>query len=202
MNIVEGINCIDKNFSGTKENHDCQFKIYDVEEAITKFKDLCQPNTDFALEENKCLFYLVAYYLHSIGYEIKEFPRILARPPIELTDFIYSDIRNQIIKLGRDDNGIVRYATRRTFIDVLTFVQKTCNIEVSDSINQKFIEISTRQASFDSMQVNEKIVEIINLIENMLKQGEKFITPEYEKVCCGFIDETIVINYRKKDAVF
>lgn len=91
-----------------------------------------------------------------LGYEIKEFPRILARPPVDPTDFTYRDIRNRIIALGGDDNGTVRYATRRTFVADLTFEQKSCNIEVNDSINQKFIEISTRQASFNSMHIDEK----------------------------------------------
>ena len=81
-------------------------------------------------------------------------------------------------------------------------MQKSCNIEVSDSINKKFIEISTRQASFNCMHTDEKIAEIANLIENMLKQDGKFITPEYEKVCCGFIDDTIVKNYRKQMQCF
>ena len=137
-----------------------------------------------------------------LGYEIKEFPRILARPPVDPTDFTYKDIRNRIIALGRDDNGTVRYATRRTFVADLTFEQKNCNIEVNDSINQKFIEISTRQASFNNMHIDEKIAEIANLIENLLKQDGKFITPEYEDVCCGFIDDMIVKNYRKKMQCF
>lgn len=104
--------------------------------------------------------------------------------------------------LGEDDNGTVRYATRRTFVAGLTFEQKTCNIEVNDSINQKFIEISTRQASFNGMHTDEKIAEIANLIENMLKQGGNFITPEYENVCCGFINDEIVKSYRKKMQCF
>ena len=58
-----------------------------------------------------------------LGYEIKEFPRILARPPVDPTDFTYRDIRNRIIALGGDDNGTVRYATRRTFVADLTFEQ-------------------------------------------------------------------------------
>ena len=49
---------------------------------------------------------------------------------------------------------------------------------------------------------DEKIAEIANLIENLLKQDGKFITPEYEDVCCGFIDDTIVKNYRKKMQCF
>lgn len=73
---------------------------------------------------------------------------------------------------------------------------------MNDSINQKFIEISTRQASFNSMQLDEKIAEIANLIENMLKQDGKFIAPKYEEVCCGFIDDSVVRNYRKKMQCF
>lgn len=137
-----------------------------------------------------------------IGYEIKEFPRILARPPVDPTDLTYREIRNRNITLGRDDNGTVRYATRRTFVAEMTFEQKACNIEVNDSINQKFIEISTRQASFNSMHIDEKIAEIANLIENLLKQDGKFITLEYENVCCGFIDDMIVRSYRKKMQCF
>ena len=82
--------------------------------------------------------------LDSFGYEIKEFPRILARPPIDPSEFTYGEIRNRIIAQGEDDNGIVRYATRRAFVAGLTFKQKSCHIEVGDSVDQKFIEISKK----------------------------------------------------------
>lgn len=82
-----------------------------------------------------------------MGYEIKEFPRVLARPPVEPTDFTYGDIRNRIIAEGNDDNGTVRYATRRQFVANLTFMQKSNHIDIDSSIDQKFIEISNRQAS-------------------------------------------------------
>ena len=148
LESVKKVNYTYNIFCGEEETQNYQFEIYDVEEAITKFKELCQPDDDFSGEIN-CWFFLITYYLHMLGYEIKEFPRILARPPVDPTDFTYRDIRNRIIALGGDDNGTVRYATRRTFVADLTFEQKSCNIEVNDSINQKFIEISTRQASFN-----------------------------------------------------
>ena len=151
LESVKKVNYTYNIFCGEEETQNYQFEIYDVEEAITKFKELCQPDVDFS-GENKCWFYLITYYLHMLGYEIKEFPRILARPPVDPTDFTYRDIRNRIIALGGDDNG--------------------------------------------------KIAEIANLIENLLKQDGKFITPEYEDVCCGFIDDTIVKNYRKKMQCF
>ena len=133
---------------------------------------------------------------------IKEFPRILARPPVEPTDFTYKEIRNHIIAQGEDDKGIVRYETRRKLVAGLTFEQKSCYIEVGESINQKFIEISTRQASFDSMHTDEKIAEIANLIENMLKRDGKFVMIDYSKVCCGFITDNVVKDYRKKMQCF
>ena len=201
LNSIKKVNYTYNIFCGEEEAQNYQFEIDDVEEAITKFKELCQPNVDFS-GENKCWFYLITYYLHTLGYEIKEFPRILARPPVDPNDFTYGDIRNRIIALGKAENGTVRYVTRRAFVAALTFIQKTNNIDVSEAVNQKFIEVSTRQASFSSMHMDEKIAEIANLIENMLKQDGKFITPEYDSVCCGFIDDSIVRNYRKKMQCF
>ena len=201
LDAIKKVNYTYNIFYGEEETQDYRFEIYDVEEAIAKFKELCQPDVNFSVE-NRCWFYLITYYLHMLGYEIKEFPRILVRPPVDPTDFTYKDIRKRIIALGKDDNGVVRYASRRALVAELTFEKKTCNIEVNDSINQIFIEISTRQASFNNMHIDEKIAEIANLIENLLKKNGKFITPEYENVCCGFIDDTIVKNYRKKMQCF
>lgn len=199
---IKNVNRAYNIFEGYIEIDDYKFEVFDVEEAIKKFRELCQPEIKFENAENKCWFYLVTYYLHKMGYEIKEFPRLLARPPVNPTDFTYGDIRNRIITLGRDDNGTVRYATRRAFIAELTFNQKTCNIDVDDSINKKFIEISTRQASFNSMHTDEKIAEIANLIENMLKKGKNYTILKYENVCCEFINDEIVKEYRNKMQCF
>ena len=189
-------------FSGYEDVEDYEFQIFDTEEAITKFKELCQPEVSFSDNEKKCWFYLVSYYLFKMGYEIKEFPRIFARPPIEPSDFAYGDIRNKIIALGDDDNGTVRYAVRRKFVANLTFELRSTHIELDNAIDQKFIEISNRQASFNNMSTDEKLAEIANLIENLLKKNGKFITPDYSKVCLEFITNDIVTNYRKKMQCF
>ena len=185
-------------FSGYEDVEDYEFQIFDTEEAITKFKELCQPEVSFSDNEKKCWFYLVSYYLFKMGYEI----RILARPPIEPSDFAYGDIRNKIIALGDDDNGTVRYAVRRKFVANLTFELRSTHIELDNAIDQKFIEISNRQASFNNMSTDEKLAEIANLIENLLKKNGKFITPDYSKVCLEFITNDIVTNYRKKMQCF
>lgn len=84
---IKNINMIDN----------CKFEVYDAEEAISKFRELYQPEINFLSSERKCWFYLITYYLHKTGYKIKEFPRILARPPVDPSDFTYGEIRNKII---------------------------------------------------------------------------------------------------------
>ena len=122
-----------------------------------------------------------------MGFEIEEFPRILARPPVDPSTFSYGDIRNRIIARGEDNNGIVRYVTMRTFVANMKFIQKTNYINVGGSLNRKFMEISNRRASFESMSKDEKLAEIENLLEYLLKQNGKFIKPDYEEVCDDFV---------------
>ena len=123
---------------------------------------------------------------------------MLARPPVNPSDFTYEEIRNRLIAQGDDDNGTVRFAVRRKFIASFTFKQKSDHIDIDNLINQKFIEISNRQASFNNMSTDEKLAEIANLIENLLKKNGKFITPEYSKICFDYISNDIVTSYRKK----
>ncbi len=196
--VIEGINKDYDIFTQSYEIIDVDFEIYDVEEAILKFKELCQPEKTYNNTKEKCWFYLVTYYLHKVGYEIKEFPRILARPPIEPGEFTCRDIRNRIIAQGGDDYGTVRYATRRTFVASLTFELKTHHIAITDSINQKFIEISNRQSSFNNMSTDEKLAEIANLIENMLKKDGRFVTVDYSSICLDYINEETVREYRHR----
>jgi len=195
---IENVNNVYNIFSGYTEVEDYEFEVYDAEEAITKFRELCQPDVDFSCSENKCWYYLISYYLYKVGYEIKEFPRLLARPPVAPSDFTYGEIRNRIIAQGDDDNGTVRYAVRRSFVAGLTFEQKSTYVDIDDSINQKFVEISNRQASFNNMSTDEKLAEIANLMESILKKNSKFLTPDYSTICFDYISNDIVTSYRKK----
>ena len=60
---IENVNNVYNIFSGYTEVEDYEFEVYDAEEAITKFRELCQPDVDFSGNENKCWFYLISYYL-------------------------------------------------------------------------------------------------------------------------------------------
>lgn len=48
------------------------------------------------------------------------------------------------------------------------------------------------------MSTDEKLAEIANLIENMLKKNGKFITVNYSTVCFDYVNEDIVKTYRHK----
>lgn len=177
---------------------DYKFEVFDAEEAITKFKELCDPWLKSFDSENKCLFYLITYYLYKVGYEIKEFPSLLAQPPIEPSVFTYGKIRDRIIEKGNCQNGKVPFYDRRIFVDSLTFEQKSIYVDIDDSINQKFIEISNRQASFNNMSTDEKLAEIANLIENLLKKNGEFLRLDYSTICFDYISNDVVTSYRKK----
>ena len=144
---IKTVNEIYNVFSGVEEVNNYQFEVFDAEEAIIKFRELCQPEVSFD-KEKTCWFYLVTYYLYKLGYQIKEFPRIIARPPEDPSNFTYNDIRNRIIAQGGDENGTVRYATRRTFVSKLTFEMKSTHIDIGASLDQKFIEISNRHSYY------------------------------------------------------
>lgn len=189
-------------FEGYQETEACEFLVYDTDEAIEKFRYICQTENEGYDKERDCWFYLVSYYLYKCGFVIVEFPRVLERPPKERYDFVNKEIRNRIIAQGKDENGTVKYAQRRILIANLTFKQKENNVELVDAIEAKFKEISNRQASFQSMSTEEKIAEIANLIENMLRKDGKFITPDYSRACFDYITENTIKRYRKKIQCF
>ncbi|MBR1762098.1 MAG: hypothetical protein IJ731_01865 [Eubacterium sp.] len=195
---IKNINMRYNIFDGYKEVEDYAFEVFDDDEAITKFKGLCQPEENFSTNEKKCWFYLVSYYLYKKGYEITEFPRALARPPVDPTDFTYGEIRNKLISQGKDNDGTVTYKVRREFVSNFNFIQKENYLDIDDSIDKKFSEISNRQASFNNMSTDEKLSEISNLIEKMLKKNGKFINLDYKTICFDYISNDNVTKYRKR----
>lgn len=56
-----------------------------------------------------------------MDYKIKEFPRIIDRPPEDPYKFTCNDIRILAIERGLDHNNTVQYITRRKIVENLTF---------------------------------------------------------------------------------
>ena len=198
FDFINDINCTYNVFRGKEETNNYEFNIYDTEDAIEKFKGLCQPEKENHTTEDKGWFYLISFYLYKNGYYIEEFPRVLARPPKDTFEFVNKEIRNKLIVNGKEINGRVPHKERRILVANLTFKQVSNHIEIDEDMEQKFKEISNRDASFDKMSTDEKISEIVNLIEHFLKKGGKFIVPDYTQICFNYIDDNKVKEYRKQ----
>ena len=73
---------------------------------------------------------------------------------------------------------------------------------VIEEVDELIHRISTRNAKFREMALDEKLKEIGNLIEYLLKKDGKFITLNYDYISLGFIKENDVKELRKKIQCF
>lgn len=200
--LVENVNVTHNVFDGAREAGNYQFHIFDEDEAIEKFRGLCQPECEPSTVEGQCWFYLVAYYLNIHGYSIKEFPNVLSRPPKDPVAFVYGEIRNRAFSLGLNEGNTIRYATRRQIVSELTFVQKESSVIISETLNKKMELISSRNARFEQMEKDEKLKEIGNLIEYLLKDDGQYIQLDYSEVAFDYVSDAVVKSFRHKVQCF
>ena len=196
-------------FFSTDEKEEYEaYEVYDIEEVIDKFKYLCQPDTDISSDVNKRLFYYVCFCGGFFGmdyiYTIKEFPKILSRPPSEPSEFTYKEMRRKLVSMGKQEsNGIVPYAVRRSLIEKLTF-EISSTIEIKEDIDMLFIKVSTRNANFESMSKDEKLKEIANLIEYMLydKISKQYKKLDYNIIVFDYFDDEMIKCFKKQIQCF
>ena len=172
--------------------------IYDEQEAIEKFKNLIQPyNSTNPIEEaeNEHEFIYLCNYLNDIGYYIEEFPKFLERPT-NRWDLSYNLIRQKIIK-KEGYNGKVTWESRRMFVEKLNFKRKQ-NYKLSEDLSKSLKAISTRNADFDAMELDEKLETICNCIEFLLKpnkNAKKYLELDYSDTE-GFLSDEVVKAFR------
>lgn len=80
----------------------------------------------------------------------------------------------------------------------MTFVRKASSVAIGEALSQKIQLISAGNSRFEEMEDDEKLREIANLIENLLKENGKFIQPDYSKVMLGLVDGDTVRSLRNK----
>lgn len=176
-----------------------EYRFLDTVAVIDELRNICKP-PEKGYEENNIRFVLLCFWLYKNGYSIKEFPNLLVRP-ISLYNFGYIDIRKYITK--RDGgSGTVSWWSRRELCDELTISSENNFQTIPDEIDEKIKLISTRGADFNSMEVDEKLALLNNLIENLLKKGDKFRSISYKDVFFGYFSEQQVIDYRKSTHCF
>lgn len=95
-------------------------------------------------------------------------------------------------------SNIVTWAERIRVANSLNITKKDMTkVEVSKSLNELFKRISNRNADFIAMSSDEKLGEINNAIENLLKVEEKWQKIDYATETYNFISDDIVTSYRK-----
>lgn len=200
---IADINKIYNIFYGYEEKEENEFVIYDIQEAIEKYKELCQPEYDKGFsKEDKCWFYLVSFFLYKNGYYIEQFPNAIKRPPSDPFDFVNKQIRNRAFSLQMNVNDTIPYQVRRRIIDEFKFNKQSSTIDIGEPIEEIFRKISTRNASFEEMAINEKLKEIANLIENLLKVNGKYLLLEYDKIAFEYINDEQIKLYRNRVQCF
>ena len=178
------------------------FAIRNTDEAINKFREFCQPERKFENDEEKCWFYIVSYYLKMQGYYIEQFPNVLNSPPDSPIKFTNIEIRNWANAHKLDNGGIIRYSTRRKIVADLKFKRAMEFIEPGNSLKALFNKISTNDISFQQKNIDEKIREIANLIENLLKENKKFLALDYDEIAFGYITNESIKKFRRQIQCF
>ncbi|MBK5241926.1 hypothetical protein [Clostridium sp.] len=75
-------------------------------------------------------------------------------------------------------------------------------VVVNEELDELIKKISTRNAQFNEMALDEKLKELVNLMEYLLKKDGKFITLNYDNISLGFIKESDVKELKKKIQCF
>lgn len=171
---------IESDFQDYAESYECKQIVPEVsinelvpDDFINEFKNLILPRNNYSNEDN-FKFLLICFYLNEKGYYIDQFPNFL-KNPIGLEDFAYYKIRNHLILKKKDRNGNVAWRERKLLIQELNLLRNnsipTC---FNNNIEEIFEEISIRGSTFDNMTNKEKLKEIANFLEHILKENKVY----------------------------
>lgn len=114
---------------------------------------------------------------------------------------LIDELLNYYENLKLKNNELTDYSKKR-INDIRSDIQKlkmnsSEKVVPIDSLKELIQNISTRNAKFDEMATDEKLKELGNLIEYLLKKDGKFITLDYQYISRGLITEENIKSYRK-----
>jgi hypothetical protein len=99
------------------------------------------------------------------------------------------------------NNNLTEYDMKK-IKDIRTSLDETIRkndtkVSIPKDLDDLFKLISTREASFQEMSIDEKLKEIGNLIEYLLKQDGKYKSIDYRLLTSGFLNEDTIKDFRK-----
>jgi len=199
-------NYAERYFSDVKK-HPKEFAILksleyiDDEQVINEWKSCLYPSNISKVSEiafEKAKYYLLSYYLWSEGYFIKDFPSELDSS-LGLDNFANRVLYDATaIKYGRESNGSVKWKNRRTLIDSLTIIKKESIITIEEKVDELIKNISTRSAKFEHMAIDEKLENIRNAYDHLVKLYGGFDKIDYLNVFMSFIEESNLKDFSKR----
>ena len=173
----------------------------DDKQIINEWKSCLYPsNKSFVsdIEFEKAKYYLLSYYLWSEGFFVKEFPSEL-ESSLGLENFANRVLYDATATMyGRDSNGNVKWKHRRALIDSLSIIKKEIIITIEEKVDELIQNISTRSAKFEHMAIDEKLENIRNAYDHLIKLIGGFDKIDYPKLFISFIEESNLKNYSKR----
>lgn len=182
----------------------------DEDDVISSFKNTLKPKyggkksnkfSDFTDDDFEEYSFLISW-LKENNYRIKEFPNVIQNE-VDLKSFAYDKIRNLYYKQIGDNNKSVTWQARRDIIESLNFIKykDAPEFELSEDIEEIIKEISTGEKSFYVMKIDEKLENLNNAIEYILKKGKKYQTVD-DTTFYGFLNENDIKRFRNETQVF
>lgn len=186
------------------------YEYKDEDDLINSFKNTLKPK--FGIEGSKKWkevtdadfneYETLMPWLKENNFIIVELPNVIERQP-NLKSFAYDDIRNYYYeKTGNRDNS-VSWEARREIIDELTIVslKDAPEFEVDENIEYLIKAISTGRGSFNSMGKDEKLKNLNNALEYLLKNEGKYENID-STVFYDFLGNDEVIKFRNDTQIF
>lgn len=179
------------------------YQYEDEQYVINRFKELIHPSNEksYSNRSYNNEFIVITKYLGEAGYQIKQFPDILAHP-CTLETFAYDQVRSYI-QTRRSKMGTVTWDERRKLISELNFSRRNSSvIEMPNDMQRIIKSISVRDSEWESQSDNEKLRTIADLIENLLKQPNGSFITLPDNVFYGFFSNDLLKELRKQLQIF
>lgn len=134
----------------------------------------------------------------------------------KLRQIVHQEKKETTLKLLNDlliyyNDYVIRLNIELKPISIMYLDELTREINKLENLNyvaldpileKRFIDISTRSANFNEMSIDEKIKEINNLIENLMRVNKKYITLDINRHTLGIFDDSHPKNYRSMTHCF
>lgn len=175
--------------------------VYETDEdVISEFRSYLEPYNETqkggALSEldlaNNERFLYICNYLNEKGYVVKQLPNLLREPK---NRFAASD-QIRMLVLQKKKSNPVRWSDRRLFISKLV-IEKT-TVDLSKDTKTLLESISTNSTAFSRKTNDEKLADLCNAIENLLKPSQNSPWIQVDShFFLEIVDDETIRAYRK-----